>query len=702
MSTTQSPKYTVLYLVDKHTYITKMSRVRFHGIEEISKITTFKLWGKGWDNYNDNLPVQSNINLLPPPFNKPDVVIGFKPLTYKGFADITTTKCIRYNEMYDFEWTTREIEESNADIIICHHENDMKTYQAYYSNYHGQHEPFKRRFFFHDPHCAKKSVFKDYNLPKRYDVMLAGRHLAKNVLGDYHYPLRDRLFKILPKLEKHGHRTYIHPHPKYTHDDSFTDRYLIEFAKAVNQARLCLTCSGIPKSRFGKYIEIPMCNVPIAADIPDQDQEDFREFVIELNTDMTDDEMVEKIDHYLRNQHLLDEVRDKGYQWAQQYGQDYYAQQFVKALDIYFKKDTADSTVIKVLPDTISTEPNAQSVSHPVSEKTSTTSTSILRGDKIYIVGANENWIIDTIKSEWEDFNPSRTTTDPTEATTIWLMADYKYKTVPLELLRSKYVVTTVHHIDPEKITQTRKKHFRTLASFTDKWHAICQRTADDMERHFNIPKDRTFVSPFWVNSKVWFPMADQKQELRTKYNLPQNRFLIGSFQRDTEGSSIKSGNYKPKLSKGPDTFFRIVKMLYECNPNLTVILAGWRRDYLIQRLEEAKIPHIYMERVETLEEMNELYNTLDLYIVASRTEGGPKAVFECAATKTPILSTNVGNTSNILNPLSIFKAYNGQDNEKDISDQELEISFFQAIPDISTAYKNVQKYDYFNLEKWY
>lgn len=707
MSTNPTSKYNVLYLVDKHTYITKMSRVRFHGIEEISQITNFKLWGKGWDGYNDELPVQSNIDILPEPFNHPDVVIGFKPLTYSGFADIKTTKCIRYNEMYDFEWTTKEIEESNADIIICHHENDMKTYQAYYKNYHGQRQPFKKRFFYHDPHCAKKSVFKDYNLKKRYDVMLAGRHLAKNVLGDYHYPLRDRLFNILPRLEKLGHRTYIHPHPKYTHDDSFTDRYLIEFAKAINQARLCLTCSGIPKSRFGKYIEIPMCNVAIAADIPDQDQSDFRKFVIELSTDMSDDELVAKIDKYLRNQKLLDEKRDAGYEWAQQYGQDYYAKTFVHALDNYFglkteqklnndgininnSKNLADIDNTNLKPDT----------ELDLELKSRISKESILRGEKVYVLGANENWIIDTIKKEWDDFNPDRTVTDPAEASTIWIMADYKYKTIPMELLKSKYVVTTVHHIDPEKITATRKKHFKNLAKFTDRWHSICQKTADDMTEHFDIPKDEIFISPFWLNSSIWKPLNSQKTELRTKHNIPHNRFIIGSFQRDTEGGSIKSGDYKPKLSKGPDMFFKIVKMMYEKNRNITILLAGWRRQYLIQKLDEVGIPHIYFEKVETLEEMNELYNVLDLYIVASRTEGGPKAVFECAATKTPLLSTPVGNVEEILNPISLFNVMDEKGH--DLSDEKIEKSFFEAMPDISGAYQNVQKYDYNLLKKYY
>ena len=546
--------HTVLYLVNKHTYITKMSRVRFHGIEEIAKITTLKLWGTGWDNYNSELPVQDNILSLPHPFNRPDIVVCFKPLTYKDFGKITFTKCIRYNEMYDFPWTTKEIEQSNADVIICHHENDMKTYQAYYSNYHGQQNYQKVRKFYHIPHCAKASVFKDYKLPKRYDVMLAGRHLANNVLGDKHYPLRDRLFGILPKLEKHGHKTYIHQHPKYVHDDSFSDKYLIEFAQAINQARMCLTCSGVPKSRFGKYIEIPMCNTAIAADIPDQDQETFRQFVIELTTDMSDEEMVSKIDHYLRHQSLLDEKRDKGFKWSQDYGQDRYAREFVSVLDRYFKNDSSPSPSPSLSPEA---RPSATETEEKLKEQ------SILKGDKIYIVGADENWVIDAIKNEWEEFNPTRTTTNFEEATTIWMMADYKYKKIPLSLLKKKYVVTTIHHIDPDKVTDERHKHFKVLKSFTNKWHAICQRTAADMSSYFDIQQSEIFVSPFWVNRQIWKPLKDDKKRLRKKYNLPLNKFLIGSFQRDTEGASISTGDYKPKLSKGADLFFKIVRHMY-------------------------------------------------------------------------------------------------------------------------------------------
>ena len=41
-------------------------------------------------------------------------------------------------------------------------------------------------------------------------------------------------------------------------------------------------------------------------------------------------------------------------------------------------------------------------------------------------------------------------------------------------------------------------------------------------------------------------------------------------------------------------------------------------------------------------DQLNELYNCLDLYVVASRVEGGPQAIIECALSKTPIISTDM------------------------------------------------------------
>ena len=80
-----------------------------------------------------------------------------------------------------------------------------------------------------------------------------------------------------------------------------------------------------------------------------------------------------------------------------------------------------------------------------------------------------------------------------------------------------------------------------------------------------------------------------------------------------------------PKLIKGPDQFLEIVEYLNSTKPNLNVILTGKRRDFLINELSKANIKFTYFEML-TVEQINELYNILDLYIVASRVEGGPQA----------------------------------------------------------------------------
>ena len=63
---------------------------------------------------------------------------------------------------------------------------------------------------------------------------------------------------------------------------------------------------------------------------------------------------------------------------------------------------------------------------------------------------------------------------------------------------------------------------------------------------------------------------------------------MIGSFQRDTEGSDLIS----PKLIKGPDIFLEIVNDIFLHNKNLKVVLTGKRRNYLIENMKK-KVYHL-------------------------------------------------------------------------------------------------------------
>ena len=96
----------------------------------------------------------------------------------------------------------------------------------------------------------------------------------------------------------------------------------------------------------------------------------------------------------------------------------------------------------------------------------------------------------------------------------------------------------------------------------------------------------------------------------------------------------------------------------------------------MVNELKEAGIKYYYFEMVR-FDELNEMYNMLNLYVVSSRVEGGPQAILECGLSKTPIISTDVGIASQILSKESIyeFETYNN------------------PIPNINTAYKNSKKY---------
>jgi glycosyltransferase involved in cell wall biosynthesis len=286
---------------------------------------------------------------------------------------------------------------------------------------------------------------------------------------------------------------------------------------------------------------------------------------------------------------------------------------------------------------------------------------------KVFINNIDENWIVDRLRKEFYEDNQEILTNNIKDADILWIIAPWTWKKIPKKFLKQKTVLCTIHHIDEEKFIGDEGKDFYKLDKYVDYYHTISKKSFDQLSK---FTSKKIFKSPFWVNNKIWFPISENK-DLKSKFYIPSDAYIIGSFQRDTEG---KDG-ISPKLSKGPDQLFEIIKSISE-QKNIFVILAGHRRTYLINLLEENNVPYKYFERVD-LASLNELYNCLDLYIVSSRVEGGPQAIFECALSRTPIISTDVGVASEILSETSIFNMSN----------------FTMAKPDIEVAYRNSIEY---------
>jgi len=286
----------------------------------------------------------------------------------------------------------------------------------------------------------------------------------------------------------------------------------------------------------------------------------------------------------------------------------------------------------------------------------------------IYINKADENWIVDRFIQEWCSYNSDYVTDNIEDADIVWIIAPWNLSSISTKILKEKKIICTIHHIDIDKFKGSEKREFYKLDQYVDIYHVISKKTSKTLQ---NLTSKSITYIPFWINQDTFYQIND-KTKLREKYGIPIESYSIGSFQRDTE----KKGYKRPKLSKGPDQYLEIAKHLNTTVKRLHVVLAGKRREYIISRLKKENINYSYFEMVD-FSSLNDLYNILDLYIVASRVEGGPAAVLESAVSKTPIIGTDVGIVSEILNPVSIFNMSN----------------FKTAKPDVDFAYENSKKY---------
>ena len=287
---------------------------------------------------------------------------------------------------------------------------------------------------------------------------------------------------------------------------------------------------------------------------------------------------------------------------------------------------------------------------------------------KIYTTKIKESWIIDRIKNEWIKNNPKINTNYISKADIIWVIAPWAIDYNFLTKNEFKKIIYSIYHIEDTSKNSTEIKNIKDVDKFVNAYHVISLKTKAKLSKITHKP---IYFAPLWVNQKIWFPIED-KINLRKKYNFKQADFLVGSFQRDTEGSDLIS----PKLVKGPDIFINILKN-YLNKPNLKVVLTGKRRQYVINELKNANIQFTYYEMIN-FKQMNELYNILDLYLVSSRLEGGPQALVECGLIKTPIISTNVGIADLLLHRDSIYDYTNLE-------------SFKKCRPEIEYAYNNAK-----------
>jgi len=154
------------------------------------------------------------------------------------------------------------------------------------------------------------------------------------------------------------------------------------------------------------------------------------------------------------------------------------------------------------------------------------------------------------------------------------------------------------------------------------------------------VEPSRIFRIPIGIDLEH-FPLgdADARARARETLGLPASAFVAGSFQKDGVGWGE---GLEPKLIKGPDVLVAALERLRGLVPELVVLLTGPARGYVLSELERLGIPYRHVVAGPRAE-LARAYHALDVYLVTSRQEGGPKGVLESMATGVPLVTTSVG-----------------------------------------------------------
>ena len=154
------------------------------------------------------------------------------------------------------------------------------------------------------------------------------------------------------------------------------------------------------------------------------------------------------------------------------------------------------------------------------------------------------------------------------------------------------------------------------------------------------VEPERVYRIPIGVDIER-FPYGDSdaRTAARQALDIPASAFVVGSFAKD--GVGLGEG-LEPKPIKGPDILVATLGRVRRDAPDLLVLLSGPARGFVRRELERLGVPYRHV-RLAGRDELGSAYHALDVHLVASRQEGGPKAVLEAMATGVPLVTTRVG-----------------------------------------------------------
>ena len=160
------------------------------------------------------------------------------------------------------------------------------------------------------PRCIDENCFRDYGENKIYDVITVGS------MNSF-YPLRVKMHAFMSKFARDlgiNYRNYPHCGYNFSHSDFVREKY----ARAINGAKILLSCGGRYHLAFNKIFEAMGCKTAYFGEKPYGEKELHMEDGVNYVA-VDSENYIDKIQHYLRNGDLLEKITNNGYELFKRY-----------------------------------------------------------------------------------------------------------------------------------------------------------------------------------------------------------------------------------------------------------------------------------------------------------------------------------------------------------------------------------------------
>jgi len=228
------------------------------------------------------------------------VVAGILP-------DLTDVKC--FKKIYDYaDLTCRCGYKCLGNLHTCKSKNSIRHVKQYdhilyrYDTYIIR-EHLQKCNIEKFPYYFDNDVFKDWKLEKQYDILFFG-NIWKNF-----YPFRNKLYNILKKNRNKFKCLFL----GYNLTDHTTMVTKEELSKLINQSWLTVATKSTGNLLFMKYYEIAFSNSIVLGDYPDLEQNYFADNMININIDMTEQQIVSIIQNALSDKNKLIQMGNTTY-----------------------------------------------------------------------------------------------------------------------------------------------------------------------------------------------------------------------------------------------------------------------------------------------------------------------------------------------------------------------------------------------------